>query len=70
MEDWKQRTNILIGVEGVEKLAKAHVLVVGLGGVEGRQRKTSSLHCCGQSPSFLCVSTSNHFIQCLLVVDC
>ncbi|MBQ2499727.1 MAG: ThiF family adenylyltransferase, partial [Bacteroidales bacterium] len=33
MEDWKQRTNILIGVEGVEKLAKAHVLVVGLGGV-------------------------------------
>ena len=33
MEDWKQRTNILIGDEGVERLANAHVLVVGLGGV-------------------------------------
>ena len=33
MEDWKQRTNILIGDEGVERLANAHVMVVGLGGV-------------------------------------
>ena len=33
MEEWKQRTHILIGDEGIERLAKAHVLVVGLGGV-------------------------------------
>lgn len=31
--DWKSRTEILIGKEGVERLANAHVLVVGLGGV-------------------------------------
>lgn len=30
---WLQRTELLIGPEGVEKLEKKHVLVVGLGGV-------------------------------------
>ena len=33
MENWKNRTQLLIGNEGVEKLANSHVLVVGLGGV-------------------------------------
>ncbi|MDY6435941.1 MAG: ThiF family adenylyltransferase, partial [Bacteroidales bacterium] len=33
MDDWKQRTEILVGKDGVERLAAAHVLVVGLGGV-------------------------------------
>ncbi len=33
MENWKDRTRILVGDEGVERLARAHVLVVGLGGV-------------------------------------
>lgn len=32
-EKWMERTKLLIGEEAVEKLKKAHVLVVGLGGV-------------------------------------
>ncbi len=32
-ENWQERTELLIGKEKVEKLKKAHVLVVGLGGV-------------------------------------
>lgn len=35
MEDWNSRTELLIGKEAIEKLEKAHVLVVGLGGVGG-----------------------------------
>jgi len=33
MEDWKQRTGLLLGQEKMERMANAHVLVVGLGGV-------------------------------------
>lgn len=33
MDSWQQRTALLIGQEGVEKLSKKHVLVVGVGGV-------------------------------------
>ena len=33
MEDWKQRTTILLGDEKVKRLQQAHVLVVGVGGV-------------------------------------
>lgn len=33
MEDWKQRTWLLLGEEKMERLQQAHVLVVGLGGV-------------------------------------
>ena len=33
MEDWKQRTRLLIGDDGIAKLGRSHVLVVGLGGV-------------------------------------
>ena len=33
MEDWKQRTGLLFGEEKMERMANAHVLVVGLGGV-------------------------------------
>ena len=33
MENWKQRTALLLGEEKMERLRKAHVLVVGLGGV-------------------------------------
>ena len=40
MDDWKQRTEILVGKDGVERLAAAHVLVVGLGGV-GAYARTS-----------------------------
>lgn len=32
-EDWQQRTSLLIGEEGLEKLRKSHVLIAGLGGV-------------------------------------
>ena len=32
MEDWKQRTRLLLGEEKMERLQQAHVLVVGLGG--------------------------------------
>lgn len=32
---WQERTELLLGKEQVEKLNKAHVLVVGLGGVGG-----------------------------------
>jgi tRNA A37 threonylcarbamoyladenosine dehydratase len=35
MENWTERTELLIGEEGVEKLSRAHVLVAGLGGVGG-----------------------------------
>jgi len=33
MEDWRQRTQLLLGDEKMERLRQAHVLVVGLGGV-------------------------------------
>lgn len=33
MEQWKQRTELLLGSEKMERLRAAHVLVVGLGGV-------------------------------------
>jgi tRNA A37 threonylcarbamoyladenosine dehydratase len=33
--DWMSRTQLLLGDERIEKLMKAHVLVVGLGGVGG-----------------------------------
>lgn len=33
MEDWQQRTRLLLGQEKVDRLQHAHVLVVGLGGV-------------------------------------
>ena len=33
MEDWLDRTRLLVGEEGIAKLRKSHVLVVGLGGV-------------------------------------
>ena len=33
MEDWLQRTRILLGDDKMERLQQAHVLVVGLGGV-------------------------------------
>lgn len=31
--DWQERTRLLIGDEGIERLKQAHVLVAGLGGV-------------------------------------
>ncbi len=33
MGNWQERTALMLGEEGLEKLKKAHVLVVGLGGV-------------------------------------
>ncbi|MDD2550260.1 MAG: tRNA threonylcarbamoyladenosine dehydratase [Bacteroidales bacterium] len=33
MMEWLERTQLLLGVDGVKKLSRAHVLVVGLGGV-------------------------------------
>lgn len=33
MDNWLERTELLIGSENVEKLKKQHVLVVGLGGI-------------------------------------
>lgn len=33
MEDWQQRTRLLLGQEKADRLQHAHVLVVGLGGV-------------------------------------
>ena len=33
MTDWLQRTELLIGSDGLNKLQQAHVLVVGMGGV-------------------------------------
>jgi len=33
MENWQERTELLIGLENLNKLKNAHVLVVGLGGV-------------------------------------
>lgn len=35
MENWKERTILLIGNEGQKKLERSHVLVAGLGGVGG-----------------------------------
>ncbi len=32
-DNWQSRTQLLVGNEGIDKLAKNHVLVVGLGGV-------------------------------------
>ncbi|WP_163713936.1 tRNA threonylcarbamoyladenosine dehydratase [Mangrovibacterium lignilyticum] len=33
MKNWQERTLLMLGEEGLEKLTNAHVLVVGLGGV-------------------------------------
>ena len=33
MEDWLERTELLIGKSKIETLKKAHVLIVGLGGI-------------------------------------
>ena len=33
MENWQDRTQLLIGEQGIERLKNSHVLVVGLGGV-------------------------------------
>ncbi|MEL5892283.1 tRNA threonylcarbamoyladenosine dehydratase [Bacteroides sp. GD17] len=33
MEEWKQRTQLLLGDDKMQRLQRAHVLVVGLGGV-------------------------------------
>ena len=33
MEDWRDRTRLLIGDDGLDQLRRSHVLVVGLGGV-------------------------------------
>ena len=33
MSDWLERTELLLGVENLDRLKRAHVLVVGLGGV-------------------------------------
>ena len=33
MENWQQRTELLLGAEKVDRLHTAHILVVGLGGV-------------------------------------
>lgn len=35
MDDWRERTEMQIGVEGLRRLADAHVAVIGLGGVGG-----------------------------------
>ena len=35
MEDRLQRTEMLIGEEGIQKLSQAHVAVFGIGGVGG-----------------------------------
>jgi tRNA A37 threonylcarbamoyladenosine dehydratase len=34
-EDWKSRTELLLGKENIEKLHHSHVLIAGLGGVGG-----------------------------------
>ena len=33
MDNWQKRTSLLIGNEGIEKLKKANILIIGLGGV-------------------------------------
>ena len=35
MENWQERTEMLLGAEGVRKLRDAHVAVIGVGGVGG-----------------------------------
>ena len=35
MQDWQERTGMLLGEEGLDRLAAAHVIVVGAGGVGG-----------------------------------
>lgn len=35
MDDWQQRTRIVLGDEGMQRLARAHVLIAGVGGVGG-----------------------------------
>ena len=34
-KDWQSRTKLLLGQDAAERLFRAHVLVVGLGGVGG-----------------------------------
>jgi tRNA A37 threonylcarbamoyladenosine dehydratase len=35
MDDWQQRTRIVLGDERMDRLARAHVLIAGVGGVGG-----------------------------------
>ena len=43
MEDWKQRTRLLIGDDGIDQLRRSHVLVVGLGGVVNATNRNRQL---------------------------
>ncbi|PIE84144.1 MAG: tRNA threonylcarbamoyladenosine dehydratase [Bacteroidia bacterium] len=40
MQAWQERTQLLIGDEGIARLRQAHVLVAGLGGVGGAAAET------------------------------
>ncbi len=40
MQAWQERTHLLIGDEGIERLQRAHVLIAGLGGVGGAAAET------------------------------
>ena len=38
--DWQQRTELLLGEEKMNRIRKAHVLVVGLGGSQEKNLRT------------------------------
>ena len=48
MENWQQRTKLLLGEEKTERLRKSHVLVVGLGGVGAYAAEMISRACVGR----------------------
>ena len=39
IENWQERTELLLGKEKKNKLSESHVLIAGLGGVGGIDRK-------------------------------
>ena len=54
MENWQERTEMLLGAEGVRKLRDAHVAVIGVGGC-------SALEATGPKAAraMICATTSN-----------
>jgi tRNA A37 threonylcarbamoyladenosine dehydratase len=56
-KDWRERSRMLVGDEGVERLARAHVLVAGLGGVGGMAAEML----CRAGIGTLSISDSDYF---------
>ena len=65
MENWQQRTKLLLGEEKTERLRKSHVLVVGLGGVGAYAAEMICRAGVGRMPILcnLLISTASYWLR-------